>query len=63
MLAGFVGADMDKLAEGKGLGDWQRHEAKRQTRENAERMYDDYYVVQQAAPLYDLMQVERPFQW
>ena len=63
VLAGFVGAEVDKLAERKGLEDWQRHEAKQQARDNAQRMYDEYYITEQGAPQYDPMQFERPFHW
>lgn len=43
LLAGFAGAEVDKLAETKGA-DWiDREKAKRQARENAEQLYDQQY--------------------
>lgn len=56
-----MGAEVDKLAESKGLDEWQRQEAKQQARENAQRMYDDYYITEQGAMQYDPMQIEKPF--
>ncbi|KAI9658713.1 MAG: hypothetical protein M1821_002273 [Bathelium mastoideum] len=43
LLAGFAGAEVDKLAETKGADAWDREKAKHQARENAEQMYDDHY--------------------
>ena len=43
LLAGFAGAEVDKLAETKGA-DWvDREKAKHHARENAEHMYDEHY--------------------
>ena len=43
LVAGFAGAEVDKLAETKGA-DWvDREKAKRHARENAENMYDQHY--------------------
>lgn len=43
LLAGFVGGEVDKLAETKGA-DWiDREEAKRHAQRNAEQMYDQHY--------------------
>ncbi|KAH8805793.1 CipC protein [Xylogone sp. PMI_703] len=43
LLAGFAGAEVDKLAETKGA-DWiDREEAKRHAQERAERIYDEQY--------------------
>jgi len=43
ILAGFAGAEVDKLAETKGL-DWvDREKAKRQAAEQAQQQYDNQY--------------------
>ena len=43
LLAGFVGGEVDKLAETKGMNEWDAHEAKKRAREHAEGMYDNHY--------------------
>lgn len=51
LLAGFVGAEVDKLAETKGEEAWEdrggggrrREETKERAQRGAERMYDDHY--------------------
>ncbi|KAI1322525.1 hypothetical protein F5Y16DRAFT_38771 [Xylariaceae sp. FL0255] len=43
LLAGFAGAEVDKLAETKGLDFIDREEAKRHARKNAEQLYDQHY--------------------
>lgn len=43
VLAGFVGAEVDKLAETKGEDAWDSFEAKRKAKHNAEQMYDQHY--------------------
>ncbi|KAF2153413.1 hypothetical protein K461DRAFT_278224 [Myriangium duriaei CBS 260.36] len=43
LLAGFAGAEVDKLCETKGLDYVDREKAKRHARQNAEQMYDDHY--------------------
>lgn len=47
LLAGFVGGEVDKLAETKGRDEWDRHEdkerIKKQARERASNMYDEHY--------------------
>ncbi|KAH8702335.1 putative CipC-like antibiotic response protein [Talaromyces proteolyticus] len=42
-LVGLVGAEIDKLAETKGLDAYDRHEAKRHAQENVEGMYQQHY--------------------
>jgi len=43
LLAGFVGGEIDKLAETKGL-DWvDREKAKHEGKQRAEQMYDQHY--------------------
>ncbi|KAF1346082.1 hypothetical protein BDV97DRAFT_319865 [Delphinella strobiligena] len=43
LLAGFAGAEIDKLAETKGEDAWDHEKAKRQAKQNAEQLYDDHY--------------------
>ncbi|KIW99375.1 uncharacterized protein Z518_11363 [Rhinocladiella mackenziei CBS 650.93] len=43
LLAGFVGGEIDKLAETKGMDEYDAYEAKKRAKEHAERMYDDHY--------------------
>ena len=43
VIAGFAGAEVDKLAETKGMDWMDNEEAKRHARQSAERMYDDRY--------------------
>ncbi len=42
-LAALVGAEIDKLAETKGMDEWERHEAKKRAQEKAEQMYAEKY--------------------
>ncbi|KAJ4293623.1 hypothetical protein N0V90_008907 [Kalmusia sp. IMI 367209] len=60
LLAGFAGAEVDKLAETKGEDWFDKEKAKRQAKQNAERMYDEHYVDNQGADQYDPNQYERP---
>ncbi|GAB7342972.1 hypothetical protein MBLNU457_g1074t1 [Dothideomycetes sp. NU457] len=43
LLAGFAGAEVDKLAETKGMDEYDREKAKHQAKRNAEQMYDQHY--------------------
>lgn len=40
---GLVGAEVDKLAETKGMDFVDREEAKHKAKKNAENMYNDHY--------------------
>ncbi|KAL2013617.1 hypothetical protein VTN00DRAFT_1142 [Thermoascus crustaceus] len=42
-LAAFVGAEVDKLIETKGLDEVDKIKAHKHAKENAERMYDEHY--------------------
>merc|ERR1739838_420314 len=53
LLAGFAGAEVDKLAETKGEDFVDREELKRKARHNAENMYDEHYINGQGADQYD----------
>jgi hypothetical protein len=57
LLAGFVGGEVDKLAETKGLDEYDRIEAKRHAKENANALYDDHY---RDADQYDPNQYSAP---
>ncbi|KAF9691242.1 hypothetical protein EKO04_010805 [Ascochyta lentis] len=43
LIAGFAGAEVDKLAETKGEDFFDREKAKRQAKQHAEQMYDEQY--------------------
>lgn len=43
LLAGFAGAEVDKLAETKGMDEYDRERAKHQAKENTQNMYDQHY--------------------
>ena len=43
LLAGFAAAEVDRLAETKGADAWDREEAKRHAKKQAERHYDEQY--------------------
>jgi hypothetical protein len=43
LLMGFAGAEVDKLAETKGMNEYDRIEARRHAERNAQNMYDDHY--------------------
>lgn len=42
-LAGFAGAEVDRLAETKGMDEYDREKVKRQAQDNASNMYDQHY--------------------
>ncbi|KAF9737099.1 hypothetical protein PMIN03_006734 [Paraphaeosphaeria minitans] len=60
VLAGFAGAEVDKLAETKGEDWFDKEKAKRQAKHNAERMYDEHYVDNHGADQYDPNQYGAP---
>lgn len=43
IIAGLVGAEIDRLAETKGRDAWDKHQLKKQAEENAKGLYDDKY--------------------
>ncbi|KIX94149.1 uncharacterized protein Z520_10175 [Fonsecaea multimorphosa CBS 102226] len=43
VLAGFVGAEVDKLAETKGLDEYDKIRAREHAKKSAENMYDQHY--------------------
>lgn len=60
LLAGFAGAEVDKLAETKGEDFFDRERAKHDAQKNAERMYDEHYIENQGADQYDPNQYAPP---
>ena len=60
LLAGFVGGEVDKLAETRGMNEWDKIEAQRHAKAGAHRMYDEHYVRDQGADYYDPNQYDRP---
>lgn len=57
MLAGIVGGEVDRLAETKGMDEYDRIEAKRHAENSANNMYDQHY---RDADQYDPQQYDRP---
>ena len=57
LLAGFAGAEVDKLAETKGEDFFDREKAKHHAKKRAEDLYDDHYG---GADQYDPNQYDRP---
>jgi len=57
LLAGFVGGEVDKLAETKGMNEYDSYEAKRKAKQQAEGMYDQHY---QGMDQYDPNQRDQP---
>jgi hypothetical protein len=53
LLVGIAGAEVDKLAETKGMDFIDREKAKRHAKDNVENMYDQHYVQNQGADQYD----------
>jgi hypothetical protein len=53
LLVGFAGAEVDKLAETKGMDFIDREKAKHQAKEQAEHLYDQHYIQGQGADQYD----------
>ncbi|KAI9878542.1 MAG: hypothetical protein M1830_000596 [Pleopsidium flavum] len=60
VLAGFVGGEVDKLAETKGMDAYDRERAQHRAKENSENMYDQHYVQGQGADQYDPNQYSPP---
>jgi Protein of unknown function (DUF3759) len=60
LLAGFVGGEVDKLAETKGKDAWDRHEAHKHAKQSAEQMYNEHYIDDQGANQYSPNEYERP---
>lgn len=53
LLAGFAGAEVDKLAESKGMDEADKIKAHHHAKKNAENMYDEHYVGNHGADQYD----------
>jgi len=60
LLAGFVGGEVDKLAETKGMDFVDREKAQHRAKKGSERMYDEHYIQQQGADQYDPNQYSPP---
>ena len=60
LLMGFVGAEADKLAETKGMDEYDKVNARRHAEDSARNMYDDHYVQGQGADQYDPNQYDQP---
>ena len=53
ILAGIAGAEVDKLAETKGLDEADKIKAHHHAKKNAHEMYDEHYVRGHGADEYD----------
>lgn len=68
-LVGLVGAEIDKLAETKGMDEYDKIRAHEHAKKNAEHMYDEHYVRGHGAqeewePRYERHErFERPGRW
>lgn len=60
LLAGFAGAEVDKLAETKGEDFFDKEKAKHHAKKRAEELYDNHYVDNHGADQYDPNQYDRP---
>jgi len=60
LLAGFVGGEVDKLAETKGMNEYDTIEARRHAKESSENMYDQHYIQNEGANQYDPNQYGPP---
>ncbi|TVY34878.1 hypothetical protein LSUB1_G005537 [Lachnellula subtilissima] len=63
LLVGIAGAEVDKLAETKGMDFVDREKAKSHAKRNAESMYDEHYIQNQGADQYDPNQYSAPQQF
>ena len=50
---GFVGAEVDKYAESKGMDEVDKIRAHEHAKKNASHMYDEHYVGRHGADEYD----------
>jgi hypothetical protein len=53
ILVGLAGAEIDKLAETRGMDFIDREKAKHHAKQQAEHMYDQHYIEGQGADQYD----------
>ncbi|MCJ1409402.1 hypothetical protein MMC19_003483 [Ptychographa xylographoides] len=60
LLAGFVGGEVDKLAETHGMNEYDRYEARKHATQGANNMYDQHYIQDQGAQQYDPNQYGPP---
>lgn len=58
-IAGLVGAEVDKLAETKGMDEVDKIKAREHAKKNAHEMYDEHYVRGHGADQYDPARYER----
>jgi len=61
-LVGLVGAEVDRLAETKGMDFYDKERAKHHAKEGVQNMYDEHYVQGQGANQYDPNQYQAPSQ-
>uniref|UniRef100_A0A0D6R9V4 CipC-like antibiotic response protein n=1 Tax=Araucaria cunninghamii TaxID=56994 RepID=A0A0D6R9V4_ARACU len=59
-LMGLVGMEVDKLAETKGMDEYDREKAKHHAKQSAQKMYEDHYERGYGADQYDPNQYDQP---
>ena len=60
LLAGFAGAEADRLAETKGMDEVDRLKTRRHAEDSAKSMYEQHYEQGQGADQYDPNQYQQP---
>ncbi|MCJ1341055.1 hypothetical protein MMC09_006351 [Bachmanniomyces sp. S44760] len=63
LLAGFVGGEVDKLAETKGMDFYDKERAQGHAQQSAGNMYDQHYIQNQGADQYNPNQYGPPQQF
>ena len=63
LLAGFVGGEVDKLAETHGMDEVDKIKAHHHAQESAKNMYDQHYIEGQGADEYNPNQYSAPDRW
>ena len=62
LLAGFVGGEVDKLAETHGMNEYDKIRAHEKAKEGARNMYEEHYDQNQDADEYDPNKYDAPQQ-
>lgn len=60
LLAGFAGAEADRLAETKGMDEYDKIQTRRHAEDSAKNMYTQHYEQGQNADQYDPNQYQQP---
>jgi len=60
LLAGFVGGEVDKLVETHGMNEYDKYEAHKHAKKHAEQFYDQHYIQNERADMYNPNQYGPP---